>query len=127
MTEQNDKLEHENKEAVKEMPQEKDNIYTPEDIEKGKTMAGLSYLLFFLPLIVCPESKYAKFHANQALLLLILGIAGNVILGIIPIIGWMLLPLFGLGVLALFIMGMVNGFGGKAKRLPLIGKFDILK
>lgn len=103
------------------------NIYTPEDIEKNKTMAGLAYLLFFLPLITCPESGYAKFHANQALLLWIAGIAGTVILGIIPIIGWMLIPVFGIGVLILGIMGLVNGFGGKAKRLPLIGKFDILK
>ncbi len=103
------------------------NIYTPEDIEKNKTMAGLAYLLFFLPLITCPESGYAKFHANQALILLIVGIAGNVILGIIPVIGWMLMPIFGIGVLILGIMGLVNGFGGKAKRLPLIGKFDILK
>ena len=102
-------------------------IYTPEDIEKNKTMAGLAYLLFFLPLITCPESGYAKFHANQSLILLIVGIAGNVILGIIPIIGWMLMPFFGIGVLILGIMGLINGFGGKAKRLPLIGKFDILK
>ena len=103
------------------------NIYISEDIEKNKTMAGLAYLLFFLPLITCPESGYAKFHANQALLLWIAGIAGTVILGIIPIIGWMLIPVFGIGVLILGIMGLVNGFGGKAKRLPLIGKFDILK
>ena len=101
--------------------------YTPEDIEKNKTMAGLAYLLFFLPLIACPESRYAKFHANQALLLLITGIVGNVILGIIPVIGWMLMPIFGIGVLILGIMGLVNGFGGKAKQLPLIGKFTILK
>ena len=103
------------------------NTYAPEDIEKNKTMAGLSYLLFFLPLITFPESGYAKFHANQSLILLIVGIAGNVILGIIPVIGWMLMPFFGVGVLILGIMGLVNGFGGKAKRLPLIGKFDILK
>jgi len=38
--------------------------YTAEDIEKNKTMAGLSYFIFFLPLIACPDSKYAKFHAN---------------------------------------------------------------
>ena len=127
MTEQNNKLEYENEEAAKETPQGQGNAYTPEDIEKNKIMAGLAYLLFFLPLIACPESKYARFHTNQSLLLLILGIAGNVILGIIPVIGWILLPVFSLGVLALFIMGLVNGFGGKAKRLPLIGKFDILK
>ncbi|SBV97935.1 conserved hypothetical protein [uncultured Eubacteriales bacterium] len=107
--------------------QTQEDGYTSEDIEKGKTMAGLSYLLFFLPLIACPDSKYGRFHANQSLLLLITGIAGNVILGVIPVIGWMLMPVFGIGVLALGIMGLINGFGGKAKRLPIIGKFTVLK
>jgi len=125
MTEQNNNPE--NHEPAAASRQAQDNTYTPEDIEKNKTMAGLSYLLFFLPLIVCPESRYARFHANQALLLLITGIAGSVILSIIPVIGWILLPIFGLGVLALGIMGLINGFGGKSKRLPLIGKFDIIK
>jgi len=90
-------------------------------------MAGLSYLLFFLPLIACPESKYARFHANQSLILLIVSIAGNIILGIIPVIGWILLPIFGLAVLAGMIIGMINGFGGKAKKLPLIGGFELLR
>ena len=36
-----------------------------EDIEKNKVMAGLSYILFFLPLIACPESKYGRFHATR--------------------------------------------------------------
>lgn len=101
--------------------------YSAEDIEKNKVMAGLSYFIFFLPLIACPESSYAKFHANQALLLLITSIVGNVILGIIPVVGWMLIPIFGLGILALGIMGIINGFGGNAKELPIIGKYVILK
>jgi len=121
MTEQNSNLEFQEPIAAQA------DTYTPEDIEKNKIMAGLAYLLFFLPLIVCPDSKYAKFHANQGLLLLITGIAGNVILTIIPVIGWMLLPFFGIGVLVLAIIGLINGFGGKAKPLPLIGKFTILK
>ncbi|NLJ30467.1 MAG: hypothetical protein GX424_02505 [Clostridiales bacterium] len=104
-----------------------EDTYPAEDIEKGKTMAGLSYLLFFLPLVACPESKYAKFHANQSLLLLITAIVGDVILGVIPVVGWMLMPIFGVVVLALGIIGLINGFGGKAKRLPLIGRFTILK
>jgi len=127
MAEQKNDLENRETAMESETAQAQADSYTTEDIEKGKTMAGLSYLIFFLPLVVCPESRYAKFHANQALLLLITGIAGNVILGIIPVIGWMLMPVFGLGVLALGIMGLINGFGGKAKRLPLIGKFSILK
>ncbi len=127
MAEQKNDLENRETAMESETAQAQADSYTTEDIEKGKTMAGLSYLIFLLPLVVCPESKYAKFHANQALLLLITGIAGNVILGIIPVIGWMLMPVFGLGVLALGIMGLINGFGGKSKRLPLIGKFTILK
>ena len=113
----------------KNMEQEVDEeeVFTPEDIEKNKTMAGLAYLLFFLPLISCPESRYAKFHANQGLILLITGVAGSMILGFIPIFGWMLIPFFSLGILILGIIGLVNGFGGKAKRLPLIGKFTLLK
>ncbi len=98
-----------------------------QDIEKNKTMAGLAYIIFFLPLLVCPESKYGKFHANQALILLLVGIIGNVILGFIPIIGWILMPIFAIAVLILGIMGLVNGFSGKAKKLPIIGKFSIIK
>lgn len=104
-----------------------ENAYTPEDIEKNKTIAGLAYFLFFLPLLVCPESGYAKFHANQALLLLITAIVGNVILSIVYAIGWMLMPILGIGILILGIIGIINGLGGKAKPLPLIGKFTILK
>ena len=103
------------------------NIYTQEDMKKNKTMAGLAYLLFFLPLIVCPESAYARFHANQGLLLWITGIGGTVICGMIPFIGWILMPIFEIFVLILGIIGLVNGFGEKAKRLPLIGRFNILK
>jgi uncharacterized membrane protein len=80
--------------------------FTNEDIEKGKTMAGLSYLLFFLPLVACPESRYARFHANQSLILL---------------------PFFGITVLVFAVLGMVNGFGGKARRLPLIGGFELIR
>jgi len=101
--------------------------YDPADIEKNKTMAGLAYILFFLPLVACPESRYGKFHANQGLVLLILGIAGSIVLGIIPIIGWILLPIFSIAILALAIIGLINGFNGKAKELPLIGKFRIIK
>jgi len=101
--------------------------YDPEDIEKNKTMAGLSYIIFFLPLLACPDSKYGKFHANQALLLLIVSVIGNIVLGLIPVIGWMLLPVYAVAILIMGIMGLVNGFGGKVKQLPLIGKYTIIK
>lgn len=101
--------------------------FTQEDIEKNKTIAGLSYILFFLPLIACPDSMFGRFHSNQALLLLIAAIAGNVILGLIPIIGWLLLFPYSIAVLAFAILGLVNGLNGQAKELPLFGKFRIIK
>lgn len=104
-----------------------ENNIEPADIEQNKTMAGLAYLIFFLPLIACPDSKFGRYHANQALLLVILGLGGSIILSMIPIIGWVLLPIFGLFVFVLAIMGLINGFSGKVKELPLIGKYRILK
>lgn len=103
------------------------NTFDNNDIEKNKTIAGLAYFLFFLPLIACPDSKFGRYHANQALLLLIVAIAGNIVLGLIPIFGWVLMPFYGMAVFAFGILGLVNALGGKAKPLPLIGQFSIIK
>lgn len=97
------------------------------DIDKNKTMAGLAYLIFFLPLISCPDSRFARFHANQGLLLLIFGVGGSFVLGLIPILGWILLIFYPIVILIFGIMGLVNGFQGKVKRLPIFGKINILK
>ncbi|NLO82307.1 MAG: hypothetical protein GX094_04500 [Clostridiales bacterium] len=112
---------------MQEQVQEKTSTFDQADIDKNKTMAGLAYLIFFLPLLACPESKYAKFHANQALLLFIVAVGGNIVLSIIPFIGWVLLPIFAVVIFIFAIIGMINGFTGKAKRLPIFGKFNILK
>lgn len=58
---------------------------------------------------------------------LILAIAGGIILGFIPIIGWMLLPLFNLAILALDIYGAYNAYTGKAIEMPLYGHIEIIK
>ena len=107
--------------------QEKTIEYDAQDIEENKTIAGLAYLIFFLPLIATPDSKFAKFHANQGLILFILAVAGNIILGMIPFIGLLLIPIFTLFILVLVIIGLMNGLNGKSKELPLIGKFRIIK
>ena len=109
-----------------QMPPEQE-VFSQEDIEKNKVMAALAYFLFFLPLVACPESRFGKYHANQGLLLLIVGFGGSIILGIIPIIGWILLPFFYIAVAVFAIMGLLNGLKGVAKPLPLFGKFVIIK
>lgn len=101
--------------------------FAPEDIEKNKVVSALAYILFFLPLVACPESPFGRFHANQGLSLLIVSIAGSIIFSIIPIIGWVLLPIFGIAILVVAIMGLVNTLNGKAQELPVIGKWKIIK
>jgi len=100
--------------------------FTDDDIFKNKTVAALAYLIFFLPLIAAPDSKFGKFHANQGLVLLLATIAGNIILGIIPILGWILIPIFGLAIFIIAVLALVNTLNGYAKKIPLIGDINLI-
>lgn len=105
------------------------------DIQANKGISILSYFsfLFFVPLLAAKDSQFAKFHANQGLVLFIAEIAFwviNVISYQIPIIGWLLRLICTLGSLATFvfsIMGIVYAVQGQAKELPLIGQFKLIK
>lgn len=99
----------------------------------NKVIFVLSYLgiLFFLPLVVCPESSEGKFHANQGLSLLIVSVAGSIALSILTAIIWVLgfiTGFFGLAMFILMVIGMVNAANGKQEPLPVIGTmFNIIK
>jgi uncharacterized membrane protein len=102
------------------------------DVEKNKAMAIVGYIipiLFFIPLISDGKnSPFAKFHANQQLVLLIAAVVINVVGGIIPFLGWfIILPLGCIFLLVVAIMGIINASKGEMKKLPLIGGIEILK
>lgn len=100
------------------------------DAEKNKAMGIVGYILpvlFFIPLISdAKDSPFAKFHANQQLLLLITWMAVSIVGGIIPFLGWFV-PLGSLCCLVLMIMGIINASKGETKELPVIGGISILK
>jgi uncharacterized membrane protein len=106
-----------------------------EDIEKNKVFAILAYLgiLFIVPLLAAPNSKFARYHANQGLVLFLATVilsVGSFVLAMIPIIGCVMAiaPLMiGVGAVVLMVLGIVNAAGGQYKPLPLIGHFQILK
>lgn len=102
--------------------------YDKKDIEDNKFMAILAYIgiLFLIPLFAAKESKFAKFHTNQGIILCIVGVAGGII-GIIPILGTIVSAVVGLATTVLMVLGIVNVCQGKAKELPIIGKYKILK
>lgn len=110
--------------------------FDPQDINNNKGMSVLAYIgfLFLVPLLACPNSKFARYHTNQGLVLFLLEFALGVvtgILGIIPIagliIGGLLGAVGGIFTLVLMIMGIINAAQGQAKELPLIGKITLLK
>ena len=109
--------------------------YDAADIEQNKVMALLSYIwiLFLLPLFLAKESRFAQYHANQGIVLAVAGTVIGLLLGIaafIPVVNIIIGILGGLvelAVLALAVLGIYNTWQGKAKELPLIGKFKILK
>ena len=103
------------------------------DVEKNKVMAIVGYILpilFFVPLLSeeSKKSPFAKFHANQQLLLLIAAVIVNVVGTIIPILGWfIILPLGSIFLIVIAIMGIINAAKGEMKKLPLIGGYEIIK
>ncbi len=101
---------------------------TSDDIEKNKGMAILAYILFFIPMLTeAKDSKFAMFHANQSLVLLIAGLAGLFISGIIPILGWLFLgPAISIAWIVFLVLGILNASKGEMKELPLIGGIHIL-
>lgn len=102
--------------------------FDPADIEANKMMALLSYLIFFIPLLVAKDSPYAKFHANQGLTLFLAGVIVSIAGSIIPFLGWFLiLPIGCIIVAVLGVIGIINAWKGLAKELPIIGKIKLIK
>ena len=109
--------------------------FDQDDINNNKVMAVLAYLswLLLIPLLAAKESKFARFHCNQGLVLAIFGTLVPIVCGIldgIPLIGWVFGIIsggVGLVITILSVIGIVNAINGKAKDVPIIGNIRILK
>ena len=117
------------------------SYYSRSDIEDNKLMAVLSYLgiLVLIPILAAKDSPFAKFHATQGLNLLIVSVAWSIVSGIIgAILGaigvtflsvlWSIITwLVSIVIFLTMVIGIINAAQGKAKELPIIGGFRILK
>jgi uncharacterized membrane protein len=119
------------------------------DATANKVYGILAYLgiLVLVSIFAAPkESRYAKFHANQGLVLAIVEIGGIIVITILQAIltaifvavnPWSIAPItiifalissvFGIGCLVFAILGIVNAANNQLKPLPVIGKYTILK
>lgn len=111
-------------------------LISPRDIRANKDISMLCYLpfLFWIPLFARPGSRFARFHANQGLLLSIVELVWwtvEIILSkyfndqLLYFLTILLLAL-NLIVLVLIGFGIINCSNGRAKELPIIGQYRII-
>ena len=118
--------------------------FDTQDANSNKVMAVLSYIswLVLVPLIGS-KSPFARFHANQGLVLAIAEVVWNIVLGVISTILYAVLGVIHLGFIATIIMavlrlvnlaffivsiiGIVDTVSGGARKFPFIGSFTRIK
>ncbi len=120
------------------------------DIKQNKVYAVLAYIgiLVLIPIFAAKDSKFARYHTKQGLLVILPSVAYSILTIIInAIVGaifrpttyfWytaphpvasivsIILALGSLVFIALMIVGIVNAAQGKYKELPVIGKLTYL-
>lgn len=102
-----------------------------ENLTQGeKIVAGLSYIIFFLPYMNGNKKDFNKFHANQGLLLLIVVMianAVNIAVSYFPLLYWISIFLFTVYIIYLFVYGILGASEGEMRQYPLIGRIKLLK
>ncbi|MFH1631890.1 MAG: DUF4870 domain-containing protein [bacterium] len=103
------------------MPQDK-------DIQENKVIAAVGYVfvLCFIPLLLARNSKFAQFHAKQGLVLFIVEacvMVLNMVLAIIPILGWLAALVLNLILLVFAVGGILKALAGEYWEMPIIGAY----
>ena len=105
------------------------NSFDYKDMKDNMAVAVIPYFfsfLFFLPIVCNKNSTFCRFHANQQLTLLIAEVILYVvmgIIGIIPILGWLVDAVAGLAIFLFKCCLAYGAYKGKAIRIPFIGNF----
>ncbi len=102
-------------------------------MEKSKTSTGLEenvagllcYLLGFITGILFyvleKDNSFVRFHAMQSIITFGAIFVLSIVLGFIPIIGWILALLLPFVALALWIILMIKAYQGERYKLPIVG------
>ncbi|GGG39893.1 DUF4870 domain-containing protein [Bizionia arctica] len=94
-------------------------------VNEGKNIAVIAYITIIgliIAFVMNNEKKnpFASYHIKQSLGLALTGLALGVI-GMIPILGW-IINIIGIFVLIyMWIMGLVNAINGNEKPVPILG------
>jgi uncharacterized membrane protein len=109
--------------------------FDPADIRQNNVIACLSYvgLLFLVPLLAKPHSRFCRAHADQGIVLFLTELVFSAVIGIlssIPLLGFLFMALGSLGslfFLVVIIIKVVEALSGGYKELRLIGRYHVLR
>ena len=83
-------------------------------------------ILFFLPLVLMPNSKEGRFHANQGLLVFIVNLIVGSVANILAISITDFFEIFAAIPPILMVYGASNAYKGNMTELPVIGKIRLI-
>ena len=83
----------------------------------------LGFITGILFLVLDKENKFVRFHAMQSLVTFLALFVITIVIGWIPVIGWLLSPLLGLLGLLLWLLLMYKAYKGERYKLPFAGDF----
>lgn len=72
-------------------------------------------------LVIEKENKFVRFHAVQSIIVFGVYTVLAIILGFIPIVGWILGIVFGIIFFILWIVLMMKAYNGQLYKLPIVG------
>jgi uncharacterized membrane protein len=79
--------------------------------------------IIFLVMVPYNRSSFIRFHAWQSIFFGITVAVVHFVLGVIPILGWLLLLPVGVAFLILWIFVMIKASKGERYKIPFIGNF----
>ncbi len=92
-------------------------------------MGAASYLLGFVTgiimLLIEKQSKFVRFHAMQSTLLFAGVFVANIVLGFVPILGWLVGLFLSFAAFILWIVCMWKAFQGEMYKVPYVGDMAV--
>lgn len=69
------------------------------------------------------KNRFVLFHSIQAIALAVVSMGISIVLGMIPILGWIVLLFFPLVMFVVWVICFVKAFRGEMFKLPILGDF----
>ncbi len=99
--------------------------FDKKDIDDNKIIAAIGYIgiLCLIPLLAKKDSKFCQEHGKQGFVLFLFEVA-VMVLGMLPVIGWMLIgPLGSLLALILSVIAFIKTLQGEFWEIPVLGPY----